>query len=280
MKRFLLASAALIAAGTAALPADLPSRKAPPQFSEIAVPMFTWTGFYVGLNAGAAFANNNANGAYAANGFAPAFAPTTYYGFGAANNSSAQFLGGGQLGYNYQFGQFVLGAEADLQWLSGSGNNNAFAARPAVVQPNAYAVVNGGGGNGINYFGTVRARLGYAMDRTLLYVTGGWAYANNRNQNGSVDYYAAGAAPGVPTATFTNGGNGGSRSGYALGAGAEYAITNHWTTKLEYLYVNLGGGGNGAYVSAAPIAAGTSFTTNNRNNNQFSLVRLGVNYKF
>ena len=136
MKTLLLATTALLAVGASAFAADLPDRKSPPRAYETAIPMFTWTGFYLGLNAGAAFGNNNSNGSYGANGFGLPNSPTAYYGVSGGGKSSAQFIGGGQIGYNYQIGQLVVGAETDLQWVSNGSNNSGYAAAPTVVQLN------------------------------------------------------------------------------------------------------------------------------------------------
>lgn len=280
MKYLLLATTALLSFGACAAAADLPSRKAPAQFVESPARVYDWTGVYLGLNAGAALGNNNSSNGYSAFGFSPLNTPAAYYGYSWANNGTAQFIGGGQLGYNYQVGQLVFGGEADLQWLTNGGHGNGSSAAPVLTQPTAYAVVNGRGRDNTDYFGTVRARLGYAMDRTLLYVTGGWAYGDTSNRSATIDYYAPLATPGIPSASYANTSGAGSRSGYALGGGVEYALSNNWTAKAEYLYVDLGGRKYTSYASPALVAAGTGFVTNGRNSDQFSVVRLGVNYKF
>src|SRR5215212_8740373 len=86
------------------------------------------------------------------------------------------FVGGGQIGYNMQFGSFVLGAEADLQYADLGGKGR-------YIQ-RAGAWYNIGNGGGLDYFGTVRARLGLAIDRALVYGTGGFAYGGGDNKNG------------------------------------------------------------------------------------------------
>ncbi len=144
MKKYLLASVAalgIIAAGAASA-ADLPSRKGPVAAPVYIPPVFTWTGFYVGANAGYGWGNVNANG------------------FANVGDLDG-FVGGGQIGYNYQMGQFVLGLEADLQGADLSSGNNLGLVRVKT-----------------DYFGTVRARVGFAIDRFMPYVTGGWAYGN------------------------------------------------------------------------------------------------------
>ena len=190
MKKYLLASVAalgLVAAGAASA-ADLPSRKGPIAAPVYMPPAFTWTGFYVGANAGYGWGNVNANG------------------FANVGDLDG-FVGGGQVGYNYQMGQFVVGLEADLQAADLSSGNNL-----------------GLVGVKTDYFGTVRARVGVAFDRFMPYVTGGWAYGNVKTS--------------VPALAFSS--DRSHTGGYAVGAGLEYAVTNNIIAGVEYLYVDLG----------------------------------------
>jgi len=192
MKKFLLSSVAaigLVAAGAASA-ADLPSRKGP-VMAPVYAPVFTWTGFYAGVNAGYAFGNVNAG----------AFALARTVRIGDIDG----ITGGGQIGYNYQVGQFVLGLEADLQ-AADLKASNAFGDRVRT-----------------DYYGTVRARVGVAFDRFMPYVTGGWAYGNVKT-----------TIAGIGSTDKSHTG------GYAVGAGLEYAFTNNLTAKVEYLYVDLG----------------------------------------
>jgi outer membrane immunogenic protein len=140
MKKFLMAGVAMLALSGAAFAADLPSNEEP-AFTPVAAPapLFTWTGFYGGLNFG--------------------------YGFGSFTNDASGLdnadgiLGGAQIGYNFQYGSMVGGLEADWQmtdmWDRGGGVTAS-----------------------LDNFGTVRARLGVAADRFLPYLTGGYAFAN------------------------------------------------------------------------------------------------------
>jgi outer membrane immunogenic protein len=146
-----IASMAVVSASAA----DLPSRKEPAYFVE-PVPVFTWTGFYVGLNAGAAIrANTSSNYSpyYAGFGY-PSYG---YGGYGSSSNNIA-FVGGGQVGYNWQTGPVVFGLETDFDYRSGFGSGG--------------------------FLGTARGRLGYAFSNAwLLYATGGLAYGNTFNDN-------------------------------------------------------------------------------------------------
>jgi len=218
MKKFLLSSVAaivLVGAGAASA-ADLPSRKGP-VMAPVYAPIFTWTGFYVGVNAGYAFGNVSAG----------TFVLPRAVTIGDIDG----FIGGGQVGYNYQMGQFVLGVEADIQGADLSATN--------------------GFGDRIrtDYFGTVRARAGFAFDRFLPYVTAGWAYGNVKT-----------TIAGIGSSDNSHTG------GYAVGGGLEYAFTNNLTAKIEYLYVDLGE----KSVLNTGVKVGTDF----------SVVRAGLNYKF
>lgn len=220
MKKYLVAGVAalsVLAAGAAAA-ADLPARKGPVAAPAYVPPAFTWTGFYVGANAGYGFGKFTSDGRF--------------------YDDPKGFVGGGQLGYNHQIGQFVLGLETDIQYADLKSNGRA-------------AFVPAGSTAKLDYFGTVRGRVGVAFDRVLPYVTGGFAYGNGKLS--------------VP-ALGLSGSN--TQYGYAVGAGVEYAVTNNLTLRGEYLYVSLD---KERYF--APPAT-------NRVGTDFSVVRAAVNYKF
>jgi outer membrane immunogenic protein len=126
----------------------------PPPLPMPVVQVFSWTGFYIGGNAGWGWTNGS--GTF-----------TTALGADPFTVSSNGFLGGAQLGYNWQTGPFVLGAEADFQGTTASGSLNASAG------PTISATAK------TPWFGTVRGRVGYAMDRILLYATAGTVYGDS-----------------------------------------------------------------------------------------------------
>lgn len=221
MKKILLAGASALAVMTAgaAIAADIPSRRAAPSAPFYSPPLFTWTGLYLGANAGYSFGQFTRDGRFF--------------------NDPDGFSGGGQIGYNYQIGQFVVGLETDLQASDLNASGGAF------IVPGSQAKVD--------YFGTVRGRLGIAaFERTLFYVTGGYAYGNGKLSSPII------------------GGDDNMHGGYALGAGVEYGLTNNWTLRGEYLYVDLQektyNAPNGAFLG--------------RTGAEFSTVRAAVNYKF
>ncbi|MGI6246924.1 MAG: outer membrane protein [Pseudochelatococcus sp.] len=238
IRKVLLAGATVvgIAASGAASAADLPARQVAPVAPVAYAPAFTWTGFYVGVNAGYAWNTNEDNDVYVNGG---------YYKSG---NDDGGFTGGGQVGYNYQINRFVVGLEADINYADLKGDNNAW----------SYSG-SGSSSHGIEWFGTVRARLGVAFDRVLVYGTGGFAYGGGGDSNGFV-YNGAYYSQDDDT-----------RTGWTLGAGVEYAFTNNITARVEGLYVNLGKEDRKFY---APTVY------NKREDTEFAVIRAGLNYKF
>ncbi len=219
----------------------MPSRKDAPVY---AAPGFSWTGFYIGVNGG-----------YGGDEFKyPAsLGSTTAVG----HLTSGGFLGGGQIGYNYQVNQWVLGLEADIDASAIKGDVGASGALGGFLPFTLNA------GSKLNDLGTVRARLGVTpVERFLVYATGGYAY-------GGVTSYAN-ASVGNSSFGISKSTTG---SGWVVGAGFEYAVTNHWTVKSEYLYTDLGTANlyNGLLGRTA-ASLGVTTTAN--------IVRVGVNYKF
>ncbi len=218
-----------------ALAADLPRQPLTPSTSMIQ-PEMNWTGFYVGLNAGYGWTNTMT---------VSIFDPFKDKSFSRDGGMPGGFVGGGQAGYNWQSGRFVFGFEADIQYAALGGS----------IDWNGYDYLNLKSNDG-QYFGTIRARLGYAMDRSLFYITGGYAYG------GLVDNGLTGNAT--------------SNQGYALGAGYEYAFTDNWTARLEGLYLNLDSSAQTKVITYN----GAPFSIQGRLPDGFGVVRAGVNYKF
>jgi outer membrane immunogenic protein len=188
----LLAGAAIALALSAgsALAADLPSRKEAPVYVPPPPPPPMWTGFYGGLNIGGGWdANGGQSGASAYYDPNVPFAATQngvsnlfFLPNGNTLGSAGVVVGGAQVGYNFQFNQFVLGVETDFQGtsISGSGNNAPLTLYQSPYNPNNYLTPIGavtGSNVDLSWFGTVRGRVGYLITPTLLiYGTGGFAY--------------------------------------------------------------------------------------------------------
>ena len=262
MKKILLASVALLGFAGAASAADLPMRAAPPAPVFSAVPVFTWTGFYVGVNAGYGWQDNNDGSVFVPAGTIPGTgAGTILYG----DDNGDGFVGGGQIGYNYQIGSFVLGIEADLQFADLGGSNGD------VLVPAAYTAagfVPAGVAGGIDWFGTVRARAGVAFGQALIYATGGFAYGGADDDN---DRFGLVNDDDV-------------RTGWVLGAGVEYAFTNNLTAGIEGLWVNLEQENNGAFIGTVPAAGGrrSVFVPGRDDDDEadFFVARAKLNFKF
>jgi outer membrane immunogenic protein len=154
MKKILLSSVALLGLASGAMAADLPSRRAPAPIIA-AVPVFTWTGFYVGVNAGYGWNTNDS---------------ITVGGVRFDLDDEGGFVGGAQAGYNYQIGSFVVGLEGDIQYADFGGDDRFDFDRDGIVDDDF---------NNSDWFGTVRARAGVAFDRALIYATGGFAFADD-----------------------------------------------------------------------------------------------------
>jgi len=253
----------------AANAADIPTRKAPPAPAPVYAPppLFTWTGFYAGLNAGAIFGNTGSTktiGTPAFIGLGPTLVPSSL------DTAGTGFIGGGQIGYNYQIGSIVFGAEADLDY-SSLEKSARFTSAATVLGTTLTTDAK----SRLDYLGTLRARLGYALyDRLLVFATGGLAYGGVRTSTDVIPN----AVPGGLWSGSTSGG----KAGYAVGGGAEYALTNYWTVKGEYLYYDLGkrttsAVGNGVVRGIAALN-GVDYISSTRVAG--SVVRLGLNYKF
>lgn len=246
MKKIVITAAVALGIATPAFAADLAMKAAPPPM----LPVFSWTGFYVGGNIGGAWSNDSWNDRLFVTNF--------------NNGNNGAFIGGGQIGGNYQIGQFVIGGEWDFDWAA-NHNNSAGVFIPATG--NSFAVTANN-----RWITTVAARFGWAVDHWMFYgkAGGGWVGSNNL----TVTNVTTGASLTCNGTLLNNCGN--NNGGWLLGAGFEYAFTNNWTVKAEYDYLGLG---NRTFVvpGTAPFLAGDTFTSNNRN---VQMVKIGVNYLF
>jgi outer membrane immunogenic protein len=247
MKRLLVGCAAVAAAFcTPAFAADMtPIYKAPPA---PAVAAYNWSGLYGGVNAGYSFGQSS-------------YDATT---FGTANSgtwSPDSFIGGAQLGYNFQAGSLVFGLEADIAW------RNATAAA-TFLAPNGLDRSTFNDQQG--WIGTLRPRAGIAANNWLFYGTAGLAY-------GSVKHDYTEARPSVAGATRTIS-DSDTRAGWTAGGGIEYGSSDRWSLGLEYLYTDLGKStlSQPAQVISGVAFPGSSTTAEDRSH----LVRAKLNVKF
>ena len=288
MRRLLLSSAALVAMSVAAAAADLPRRAPAVAPAPVYVaPIFTWSGFYMGVNLGVAFGNDNDRGlrAVALPGAGPGIVAAVDYvnaGLAAAdrdNDRNTSLTGGVQIGYNWQFGGLVVGLEADINAKGRNGDRRDY----TIVGTGQYAPYELDvfeSRRGANWFGTIRPRIGMAFDRTLLYVTGGLAYGSGNRGTDSVVLYDTRFDPDREIATWTGSRRSGGNWGWTLGAGIEHAFSQNWTMKLEYLYVDLDRGRNRDLVSIRNDDSADVVFRGGRGGDSFHVVRAGLNFKF
>jgi opacity protein-like surface antigen len=283
----LLLAAAPALAGLAAPPAvaaDLPPQ--PP-------PAFIWSGLYIGLNNGYAWLNSGAFSTSAVNvSETPPLPilglPDRLWGAASAQGATGSvgarlngFFAGGQLGYNWQFGErYVAGLEADIQGAGVRGGGGFQTLTPAAVYPPFVAATSVNLNRSLEYIGTVRGRLGYAVTPTmLLYATGGLAYGGVLS-SAVVRQSLTPSILGTASASsdyFDN------RVGWTVGGGVESALTGQISAKLEALYYDLGSTNpQAAPLAHQAIAGPGEVTTAVYNRTRFDgfLVRAGLNYRF
>jgi len=184
-------------------------------------PPWTWAGFYVGPNLGYGWANTSVGG---------------------LSSNLTGIVGGGQLGYNWQIGSFLLGFEGDFQG-SSQGNDGT-----SVVGGTTFAVEQR-----MPWFATLRGRIGYTQDTWLVYFTGGAAW---------LDYHITASTPTAASSSDTT------KTGWTVGGGVEWMFMPRWSAKLEYLYMD--GGDTSVTVQ------GTTLSGRAREN----VIRAGLNYHF
>ena len=238
-----VAFAALFAGG--AFAADLPVRSAAPAPVYYVAPIFSWTGFYVGAHIGGAwgdkdFTRIDGSGGEEGNGQVRSF-------------DIDGMLAGGQIGYNFQTGNFVFGIEGDFAW---TGVDGGFSGR----NNNGPASWNAD----MNWLGMLTGRVGYAFNNVLVYIKGGAAWAD--------EDYTHPATGGQLQALYYSGGK--TRSGWTIGGGVEYAFTPNWSFKVEYNYVDFGS--KNSTLSEASSDRWVTFDVDQK----MHVVKAGVNYRF
>lgn len=239
--------AGLSLAASAVSAADLPIRAEPPPV--MAAPIFTWTGFYAGVNAGWGWRSDDSS-SVVVGGNTPG---TLFFD----NNNDGGFVGGAQIGYNYQIGSFVIGLETDIQWAD-TDQDVRVRFEPAGV-PGTF--VPGEFRNDLSdWFGTLRLRAGVAFDRVLIYATGGLAYSDDN-------------------------------TGWTAGGGVEWALPVNWfgssavTFGLEGLWLSFDDDNdNGGFVGTFTPTGGTTVNVFapdvGSDDNDFFVARAKLNFKF
>jgi outer membrane immunogenic protein len=222
----LIGGIAAVAFAQIASAADLPS-KAPAYALPPPPPPFSWTGFYVGAQAGWSRIHDSQDMS------SPSFALSE-------SNSADGAVGGVNAGYNFQMNQFVFGVEGDFE---GNSTHHSFFVGPP-FSPTTTATEQ------LRWQGSLRARLGVAFDRVLFYGTGGWAFGNFRDT-----YFTP---PGFGPETVT-----GTRDGWTAGGGVEYALNNYVTARVEFRYTDWGSHTNTLVTWLVPPGQSIDHVTQN-----------------
>jgi outer membrane immunogenic protein len=257
-----------MASVSAAAAADM---RAPVYKALPAVVPFSWTGFYVGGTAGAAWTKAD-TGLSAVNGPVALYIPADIPGLNALGSpslSATSAIVGGKAGYNQQWGSFVAGIEGDISWLH-FNKTAATAGSPFLTFPIGTAAFSTSVST--NWLATIRPRLGYAVDKALFYATGGVAIGDVKYSNTYLGFSPLGFGIESEAASVSQ-----MRVGWTVGAGIDYAITPHWVVSGEYLHVDLGSVSTSGLVTTGGSPTATfNVSTKLRSD----IGRLGVAYKF
>lgn len=241
-------AAGLIASAIPGFAADIPVKGG--RLAAPAVAAFSWSGFYLGANVGYGTGRMSTDATVTAGGLGTSVDLGT---------NVKGFVGGGQLGYNWQMGQFVFGIEADMNFSGQKGSNSV----ACIAIAGCLLTVD----SKIKSFETVRGRFGYTVfDRSMVYFTAGWARL-------STSTTTTATVAGV-TATVLDSSN--SNNGWAVGGGYEQMIWDHWSYKLEYLYMSATNSIASVTIPAV-LGGGTVSASGKVTDNLF---RVGLNYHF
>jgi outer membrane immunogenic protein len=298
MKRMLIGiSAAASLLATSALAADLPARtytKAPVYVE----PVYDWTGFYIGGNVGYSWGSSNSTVS-----MSDATSGTIL------NSAIGKFnmdgvIGGGQIGYNWQRDRWVFGLEADIQGSDQKGSTSGVCAGGSATATTLAGLssacalghlgdtapfnvaafpVTDSLSEKLEWFGTVRGRIGPTITPTILaYVTGGLAYGQV-NASGSISGTNIVGPQGVNGSTLVpvagSFSSSSTKVGWTLGAGVEGVISGNWTAKLEYLYIDLGSV-SGSFATPLVAPSGAFLTSSYSSHITDNILRVGVNYRW
>jgi len=266
MKKLAVAISLLLVSTGATIAADMAVKAPPP------VPVYSWTGFYIGANVGGAWSHSE-------DATTTIFSPTGYFATssipaiaaaGQHRINDSNVTGGFTAGYNWQLNTLVVGVEADMNYFGFRGNATSGAVYPCCA-PTAFTINSS---VSTDWLATVRARVGLlATPNLLLYGTGGVAIAEVKANFLFTDTFATALETGAIRDT---------RVGWTAGVGGEYALGNGWSFKAEYLYVDLGWPNvTSTNLTAFParIPLPTNVFTHSVHITS-NIGRVGVNYKF
>jgi outer membrane immunogenic protein len=227
--------------------------------------VFSWRGYYLGLYAGYSWGGADTTGTLDPNNPFGSDAPNAQSAYNANMSprlKPAGFAGGGTVGANWQAGALVWGVEGDFGAFNLSGS-----ATTSVTPQGVHSPLTSGTTVSADWLATVRGRVGWAFDRSLIYLTGGAAFTSTGF--GQTNTYATLGPLGVESFSVSN-----LRAGVAAGAGWEYAFAPNWSGKVEYLHLDFGTLTGSGVLAVQPVnvAHSTTFTAD--------VARLGINYRF
>ena len=238
--------------------ADMPMKAPQPS-------VYQWSGCYVGANIGGGASESNFDTAIDPGTHLVFPDPAVVAGSGSGSHGGDGLLAGGQVGCNLQSGLLVAGLEGDFDyfhsnpWFSNNSNTLSDGVTPFTITQSVTT----------NYLATIRPRIGIAADRNLAYLTGGVAFTRVSYLE---SYSDGGTPPGAGSAATSK-----SLVGWVAGAGWEYAMTDRWIFRAEYLYA---GFSKVNAVGAITDAAGGANTLHGSSDLTIQALRAGVNYKF
>jgi outer membrane immunogenic protein len=247
------------------------------------VPLFSWTGVYLGIGGGTGWGNNeyswNQDATLAAvaaqmpNGGGPL--PLVGGTQGSVPISGGFF--GGQLGGNWQIERAVLGIQTDAHWADIEGHGSCFDAGAVATAGISFAC-----NDKVSSFGTVTGRAGAAVDHALIYTKGGWAWEYGQHSlNPTAPFNVMGGNN--PQASITSASSSQFRNGWTFGAGVEYAFARNWSAFVEYNYFDFGTtSANSTHFLSLPgnVPAGFVLPIQTTATERFNVVKAGLNYRF
>jgi outer membrane immunogenic protein len=246
MKKLLMATVGLVALGaSAASAADLAARPYTKAPALPPAPIYTWTGFYLGVQGGGGWGRSDE---------VYFNAPNTAAFVGTQNYDTSGGFVGGVAGYNWQSGAFVVGIEGDYHWADINGRSTVINVGPPNLGDTYFTKLRG--------FGDIKGRVGYAAGPVLWFVSGGAAV-------GDIQHRYDAALNGGAGNTFVQNDT---RWGWTVGAGAEYMFAQNWSAKVEYNYIDLGK--STINYAAPPTTIRSEWT------DTFHTIKAGVNYHF
>jgi outer membrane immunogenic protein len=258
VKKFVAVATAIAAFGfvNSASAADMPTKAPAPMMA----PVYNWTGFYVGANAGYAWGRANTATVSPGLPFSAPPADAIYSAAESPNVNTRGFTGGVQAGYNQQMNNIVWGIETDFNAFGLRGSADTTVTPPGNVQVLSHTDVK------TDWLWTLRPRVGFASGPWLVYATGGLAVTQIKYSQTNT---YVGLVPSEVGSMSTT------KAGWTAGAGAEMMLTHNWSVKAEYLYVSFG---TNSTTVVNPINVATNFS--HATDLKASIARLGLNYKF